>query len=492
MPETSEHTMTLAQQLNSSAPVCSAIDTIVDELARHQSHLSDVRGPTSAALTQRYDQWLEQAAEVRGRPLFYPYLGSGLGSGPFVELADGSVKIDLITGIGVHYFGHGDPDLVRTALTSATSDLVQQGNLIANTEAVRFAHLLVEQAQRGSALRHAFLTNSGAMANESALKVCLQKHAPASRVIAFEHCFMGRSWAMSQIGDSPGNRQGLPLNVLVDYMPFYDEVIAREMSAGDVSGSTRFIDASVARLEQYISRYPKQHACFIFELVQGEGGFNTALPEFHRALMDVCKANDIAVWDDEIQTFGRTTEMFCYDALGLGDLIDVLCVGKMTQVCAAMYTGDYNPAPGLLSGTFLGGTTELNVGCRMLERLRDSDLYGRDGAIARHHSIFSEGIRSLASRHPEWFPNVPQVVDIVGGFGGMMRSTPFGGKKAAIAKLCHILFDEGIIAFYCGHGPFHIRFLPPLAVMDTALWPRVFELFEQSMARCAQELEANA
>jgi 4-aminobutyrate aminotransferase-like enzyme len=53
--------------------------------------------------------YLQEFAADRGGKLFYDYIGSGIGNGPLVELADGSVKYDFITGIGVHYFGHSHP-----------------------------------------------------------------------------------------------------------------------------------------------------------------------------------------------------------------------------------------------------------------------------------------------------------------------------------------------------------------------------------------------
>ncbi len=71
-----------------------------------------------------------------------------------------------------------------------------------------------------------------------------------------------------------------------------------------------------------------------------------------------------------------------------------------------------------------------------------------------------------------------------------MRFTPFAGKKEPVNKLCHALFDEGVIAFYCGHGPFHIRLLPPLGVFSESDWPRVFALIESAMTKCAPSLGA--
>ncbi|MCA9309826.1 MAG: aminotransferase class III-fold pyridoxal phosphate-dependent enzyme [Phycisphaerales bacterium] len=488
MTSTSTSTSTLAGEFRASAALRNAVNSIVTELESTRAQLTGVRGPRSPELTQSFDQVMRDAQEVRGRQLLYPYLGSGLGNGALVELLDGSVKFDMITGIGAHFFGHSEPDLVATAIEAATSDTVMQGHLMMNEEAIRFAETLVAEARRCSGLEHAFLCNSGAMANENALKVCYQKHAPASRVIAFAHCFMGRSVTMAQIGDSAAGRQGVPLSTLVDYMPFYSHVAARRMSAGDVSGSTRYIDICVEHLEQYIERYPRQHACFIFELVQGEGGFNTALPEFHRALMEVCRDNSIAVWADEVQTFGRTERMFCFDALGLGDMVDVACVGKMSQVCAALYTADYNPQPGLLSGTFLGSSIGLRVGQRIIERLRDGGYYGPEGSIARHYRAFEHQVRALAQRHPQWFPQGDDYHDIVGGFGGMMRFTPFGGSKEAILCMCNEMFKAGVIAFYCGHGPYHVRFLPPLGVMPETQWPDVFKVVEAAMGAAAARI----
>jgi len=319
------------------------------------------------------------------------------------------------------------------------------------------------------------------MANENALKICFQKHAPASRVIAFKDCFMGRSITMSQIGDAAGNRQGIPLSTLVDYMPFWDEVAAQRM------GKTKFIDMVAGHLQQYIDRYPKQHACFIFEMVQGEGGFNVGDRDFFKTLMDMCRAAKIAIWDDEIQTWGRTPSMFAYDEFKLGDYVDVFCVGKMTEVCATLYTEDYNPQPGLLSGTFVGEGPSFRVGQRVIERLRDGDYYGPAGAMARHHAAFTQQVRALIAKHPEWFPKVPELPDLVGGTGGMMRFTPFGGKKDRVNKACKTCFEEGVVLFYAGHGPYHLRLLPPLGVFQENDWPAVFECIERGLARAASE-----
>jgi 4-aminobutyrate aminotransferase-like enzyme len=479
----------LGHELATSPALKQAVDAIVREVEAKRAQITDVRGPRSPEATASYEDLLKRAGEVRGRALLYPFIGSGLGNGALVELADGSVKWDMITAIGVNFFGHSEPDLVRTALMGSASDIVMQGHLLTNNDAHRFAAMVLDEAKRCSRLSHIFLANAGVMANENALKICFQKHAPASRVLAFAHNFMGRTVTMSQIGDSPANREGLPLSTLVDYMPFFDGAAAKRMSAGDASGTTRYIDMAVQRLREFIERYPKQHAAFIFELVQGEGGFNVAPPEFHRALMRVCRDAGIAVWADEVQTFGRTTSMFCFDALGLGDLVDVVTIGKLPQVCATLFTSDYNPKPGLMSATFLGSTDAIRVGTRIVERLRDGDYYGPGGRIAKHQKAFREGMKAIEARHPEWFAHDGVVADTVDGFGGLMRFTPFGGAKDPVMKACRALYDEGVIVFYCGHGPYHVRMLPPLGVMKLEDWPRVLALVESGLGKVAGALD---
>jgi 4-aminobutyrate aminotransferase-like enzyme len=471
---------TVGTQLRRSPAVRAAIDAMVQELRAKSAQISDVR-PPNAALKEEYESLMNRAAAVRGRPLLYPMLGSGVGNGALVELADGSVKWDMVCGIGVNFFGHSDPDLAQVAIEAGLDDVVKHGNLASNFEAYSFAETLLAEARKHSRLKHAYISTSGAMANENALKVCMQKSGGA-RVLAFKDCFMGRSITMLAVGDNHAGREGLPINTAVDYMPFYDAAAVERMGPG---GKKRFIDMAVSHLDQYVTRYPGQHSCFIFELVQGEGGFNVGDRDYFKALMDYCKAHKIAIWDDEIQTFGRLPRMFAYEHFDLGEYVDVFCVGKMTQACVTLYSEEYNPKAGLLSGTFTGEGVSFRVGQRVLERLRDGDYYGENGLMSRHHAAFRMHAEALIAKHPAWFPAVPAAGDLVGGAGGMMRFTPFGGDKTKIMNACKALFEEGVILFYCGHGPYHMRLLPPLGVMKESDWPRVFECIERGMARSA-------
>lgn len=503
---------TASQALFHNATIDASIKAIVNEAKAASAKITGPK-PASADLRSSYEEFMARAAEVRGRPLLYPFIGSGLGNGALVELADGSVKWDMICGIGVHFFGHSHPELIEASLRGSLDDTLKQGNLMSSFEPYQLCETLLTEAKKQSRLRHAYIATGGAMANENAMKVCFQKKhldhlrslaadanakpevllskaTPTMRVIAFKDCFMGRSMNMAQVGDNHAGREGLPNGIMVDYMPFWDAAAAERMG-----GKAKYIEMAVARLEEYIHRYPGGHACFVFEFCQGEGGFNVGDRDYFKALIDVCKAHKVAVWDDEIQTFGRSpTSMFMYEHFDLGEYVDVFCVGKMTQACITMWTEEFNPKTGILSGTFTGEGPSFRVGQRVVEMLRDGvpgggKLYGAGGLIEKHQNLFRQHANALIEKHPAWFPEVKELngkgEKLIGGMGAMMRFTPFGGKKDAVMKACKACFEEGVIVFYAGHGPYHLRMLPPLGVMKEQDWPRVFEALEKGLAKAA-------
>ncbi len=114
------------------------VDGILAELARAQASITQAK-PATAEHKQTFQQFMERTAGVRGRAPLMPYMGVGLGNGPLVQLADGSVKWDMLNGIGVHMFGHSDARMVRAALEGSLSDLCMQGNLTSNADSVAFA-----------------------------------------------------------------------------------------------------------------------------------------------------------------------------------------------------------------------------------------------------------------------------------------------------------------------------------------------------------------
>src|SRR6185369_7682432 len=326
--------------LASDARVLEAKRLLAEALRDAQAGITGVR-PPDPGLRQGYLDALARFGADRGGPLYYPYLGSGLGNGALVELADGSVKYDFITGIGVHYLGHNHPALLAVGVDAALENTVMQGNLQQNVESETLARRLLEGANRkGARMAHAFIT-SGAMANENALKIAFQKRPGSDRVLAFAHGFAGRTLALSQVTDKPAYRQGLPQTLAVDYVPFYDEARPAESTA-----------LAVEALQEHLARYPGRHAAMILELIQGEGGgYAPGSAEFFRALIPLLKAAGVAVHFDEIQTFGRTSELFAFQHFGLDEYVDIVTFGKLTQACGTLIRAEFRPKPGLISQT---------------------------------------------------------------------------------------------------------------------------------------------
>ena len=127
-----------AQALFEDPRIAQAKQLLAQALADHQRKLTAIR-PPNPELKIAYDDLHKQFAAARGGALYYPYLGSGIGNGALVELADGSVKLDMITGIGVHYFGHSHPLLLNAGVDAALRDTVMQGNLQQNVESAKLA-----------------------------------------------------------------------------------------------------------------------------------------------------------------------------------------------------------------------------------------------------------------------------------------------------------------------------------------------------------------
>ncbi|QNN22955.1 aminotransferase class III-fold pyridoxal phosphate-dependent enzyme [Planctomycetales bacterium ZRK34] len=466
----SDQSATRAQSLFDDPRITQARQLMLQALRDHQAELTDPAPPINA-LVADYQQQLAAFADLRGGGLYYPYLGSGLGAGALVELGDGSVKYDMITGIGVHCFGHSHPDLVSAAIDAALRDTIMQGNLQQNLESESLCQQFVDAAiEAGSNLRHCFITTSGAMANENALKLIFQKHYPADRVLAFEHCFMGRTLALSTITDKAANRQGLPLTIGVDYIPFFDPA--------DPAGST---DRAVNALKDAIHRHPCRHACMCLELVQGEGGFNVGDHDFFIALIDVLKQNNIAVFVDEIQTFGRTTELFGFQTFDLAQCVDVITVGKLTQVCATLFSDQYIPRPGLISQTFTGASSSIRAAQCIMNHLRRGKYHGPDGRIAQIHQRFIHHFHCLHKRHPDWITG-PH------GLGGMIAFTAFDGSPELTKQTLAALYDEGVIAFLAGADPARIRMLPPFAVITDQQIDTVCERLEKALEKVAAKL----
>jgi acetylornithine aminotransferase len=454
-----------ADALRADPRIAEARRLISDAVADHAAKLDGTK-PADPALATEYQSMLDRLGAARGGPPIWPYLAAGLGNGPLVELADGSVKLDFIGGIGVHGCGHSDPTMIGAAIDAALEDTVMQGNLQQHRPSIEMCERLIGLAtESGANMDHCLLSTSGAMANENAIKIALHHKSPADRVIAFENAFSGRSLAMAAITDRPNYRAGLPLALAVDYLPFLDP--------GDEVAST---ERAVEELQRLLARHPGRYAAFWAEPIAGEGGYYPGSHNFFTALCQPLREAEVPIIFDEVQTFSRTSRPFAFQHFGLDQYADIITVGKITQVCATLYGKAFKPQGPILSQTFTGSSSSIATGLAMLDQLKSSGCFGPDGQNIKRHEYFANGLQRLCDRYPK-------LISGPFGAGMMIAFTPGDGSFDAAKELMTTMYDLGLLGFVCGSNPTRIRFLPPPATTTNDHIDAALELLEESLRR---------
>jgi acetylornithine aminotransferase len=459
-----------ADALRADPRIAEARRLIAEAVAEHSSSLSGARdaNPERAA---EYQVLLDRLGTARGGAPFWPYLASGLGNGPFVELADGSVKLDFISGIGVHGCGHSHPQMIDAAVEGALEDTVMQGNLQQHHPTTRMCERMVGLAsESGAKIDHCLLSTSGAMANENALKIALHHNTPADRILAFDSAFAGRTLALAAVTDRPNYRMGLPLTLDVDYLPF------RDPKNPERSGRW-----AVNELRRLLKRHPGRYAAFWAEPIAGEGGYYSGSYEFFQALCRPLREAGIPIIFDEIQTFSRTSRAFAFQHYGLDEFADIVTVGKITQVCATLYGEAFRPKGPILSQTFTGSSSSIATGLAVLDLLDSQGCFGKDGQNMKRHEYFAGRLEQLRGQYPGLI-NGPY------GEGMMVGFTPGDGSFDHAKKLMTTMYDVGLLGFVCGSEPTRLRFLPPPIGTTFEHIDAAIDLLEQSLKRFAEQI----
>lgn len=435
-----------AQQLLDDPRIAEAKKLLSEALHEHSANIQSVQ-PARQDLAESYQHTLDRLGAARGGQTYFPYVSSGLGNGPFVQLGDGSVKLDFIGGIGVHGMGHSHPSQLLATIDAALEDTVMQGNLQQNMATLTMCEKLLELAnQQNAGLAHCLLTTSGAMANENSLKIAFHHRFPADRVLALDGCFAGRSLALAQLTDKHPLRDKLPRTITVDHIPTFCPSAPDESIAG-----------TTARLKQLFKRHPNQYACLWLELVSGEGGYYPGSTEFFTAIIDLCRENNVLTIFDEVQTFSRLSRPYAFQHFQLDAYADIVTIGKISQVCATLYRSELKPQSPILSQTFTGATSSILCGLAAIEAMEQFGCWGEPSRNMQRHSYFANKLQALADKYPG---------KLSGPFGlGMMVAiTPGDGTADTAKQLAMKLYDNGLMSFIAGDKPARVRFLPPPAV----------------------------
>jgi 4-aminobutyrate aminotransferase-like enzyme len=405
---------------------------------------------------------LKEYEALKGRGFFYPFMASGRGHGPFVELIDGSIKYDLINAIGVNLLGHSHPIYIKANLEAATSDTMMTGNLLSYQEPYELSKVLLDVV-KNSRLKHFWFSCSGSFSNDTALKILWQKKAPNYRLIAFKKSFAGRSIAMQDVTYNQSYREGMPSSIQVDHVPHFD-----------YKDPDNSLSNTIAALDELIKKNGNTYCAITLELIQGEAGFIYGTKEYYEGIFKWARQHGLYIWIDEVQSFGRTRQMFAYQMFGLDEYVDVVTIGKVLQGAGTFYTEELNPKPGLIAGTFNGSVASMNAGKATVRYLSEGNFYGDNGRMAELETKFKAEFQKLAEG------SCKGKIPYFGGIGTMLSFEVGDATADTTNKFMKKLFENGVITFSAGKEPTRVRFLLPTAMLDEHI-KDIFSILERTI-----------
>jgi acetylornithine/N-succinyldiaminopimelate aminotransferase len=348
--------------------------------------------------------------------------------------------VDFGAGIAVNALGHQDPDLLE-ALTAQAHKLWHASNVFYTEPPLRLAEELVRAS--GFAQR-VFLCNSGAEANEAAIKLvrkwaASKGRAPEQRtIITFKGSFHGRTLATVTAAAQPKYQEGYePLPAGFRYLDFNDaEALELAFAAGDI-------------------------AAVMLEPVQGEGGVLPAAPGFLRRVRELCDQYDALLVLDEIQCgMGRTGTLFAHTqdevtpdimtlakALGCGFPIGAMLAGP--KVAEVMQYGAH--------GTTFGGNPMAAAVARVaLRKLGSPELLAN---VDRQSAALRAGLIRLGMEFG--------LFTDVRGRGLMIGAVLADAYKGRAGEVLDIAAAHGLLLLQA--GPDVLRLVPPLNITDEEL-----------------------
>ena len=293
----------------------------------------------------------------------------------------GREYLDAVAGVAVTNVGHSHPRLVA-AISEQAGLLLHTSNLYSIDWQERLALKLTGLA----GMERAFFNNSGAEANETALKLARlyawHKGIEKPLVVVMENAFHGRTLGTLSASDGPAVRLGfnsLPGDFVK--VPF-----------GDLQA-----------LDQACTTYGHRITAMLVEPIQGESGVQLAPPGYLKALRDRCTRRGWLLMLDEIQTgMGRTGQCFAFQHEGIVPDVMTLAKGLGNGIpigaCLARGKAAQLFTPGSHGSTFGGNPLACRVGCTVVDILEDQALV--DNAHVQGERLLA-GLRAALSDHPD-------------------------------------------------------------------------------------------
>jgi acetylornithine aminotransferase/acetylornithine/N-succinyldiaminopimelate aminotransferase len=371
------------------------------------------------------------------------------GRGCLLRDADGREYLDFLAGIAVCGLGHCHPG-VTAAICAQAGKLLHVSNLYHTAPQTALAELLVNN----SFADRIFLCNSGAEANEAAIKLA-RKHGGADRyeIISLEGSFHGRTLATVAATGQPKFHQGFePMPAGFVHAPF-----------NDLGGLEKLISAKTCAI--------------LCEPLQGEGGVRPLPKEYLAAIRRLCDQHHLLLIFDEVQVgMGRTGSLFAYEQFGV--IPDIMTLAKALAnglPIGAMLTSEAVAAsfePGSHASTFGGNPVACAAAVVVAETMLAAGFLDE---VKAKGDYLAARLTEIARRHPR----IAAGVRGMGLIQGLILTPAYVAQGPAIVTS---LFEAGILANFAGN--IALRFLPPLVVSRAEI-DRLALALEKIMATLA-------
>ncbi|MDO8714189.1 MAG: acetylornithine transaminase [Polynucleobacter sp.] len=353
------------------------------------------------------------------------------GQGSWLTDNNGKRYLDFLQGWAVNCLGHSNPGMIE-ALNAQAKKLINPSPAFYNEPMIRLSNLLTDN----SCFNKVFFANSGAEANEGAIKLARKwgqlNKSGAFEIITFDHSFHGRTLATMSASGKPG----------------WDTMFAPQVPG--------FPKADLNDLESVKKLVTDKTVAVMLEPVQGEGGVIPVTKEFMQGLRKFTKENNILLIVDEVQAgCGRTGKLFAYQHYGIEP--DIMTLGKGIGggvPLAALMASDAVACfvPGDQGGTYNGNPLMTAVGISVIEQLLAPG--------------FLESVREKGELLSKELLSISEEFNLNGERGkGLLRAlilnSDIGGKLVELARDRN---PEGLLIN--SPRPNLLRFMPALNVSD--------------------------
>ncbi len=391
------------------------------------------------------------------------------GDGAMIQDVDGNKFLDWIGGVGVLNAGFTHPEVVEAVKAQAEKYFHGMQNIVTHEGYVALAEKMNEIVPVRGDKKKTFFANSGAEADENAVKVA-KAYTKRPNIIVFSGAFHGRTMLTMSMTSKKAYAVGMgpfPDGVYRAQFPY----LYRKPEGMPEEAAIAYYAETIEKVFEECS--PAQYvAAIVVEPLQGEGGFIPAPIEWVKAVRKICDEHGILLVADEVQTgFCRTGKMFASEYWAeAGAAPDIMTSAKsiaaglpLSAITAREEIMDA-VLPGTIGGTFSGNPLACAAALKVIEIMQRDDFAGRSMEIGK----------KVMERYGEWKEKY-EVVGDVRGLGGMigLEFVKDKASKEPNAEIVKAIVQEaaqhGLMVENAGIYGNVIRFLAPLVMTDEQL-----------------------